>query len=234
MFLPTIGLVQVGSQRMADRYLGWPLMGLLCVICYGGAIVLRQVGSWVLPVVAVGAWALGLGLQSRALCVDWEDELRLSQNAYLVGGGSSSMLLNSSVAAAQRGDLKSARQYLMHMANEPRAQLDLAYLDLAEKKYDDTILRVRRLFTDKSTRLGAATMAGMALDALGRPRDARRAFLAAISFLPPERTYVLHVERLRATLPLALANATAKEIEAAAKEDHARRWPARKRMEPNR
>jgi len=50
MFLPTIGLVQVGSQRLADRYLGWPLVGFICVVVYGVAKAFRLVSFVSFPV----------------------------------------------------------------------------------------------------------------------------------------------------------------------------------------
>lgn len=211
MFLPTIGLVQVGSQRLADRYLGWPLIGLICVICYGMDKLLRRGGARILPAVALGAWALGLGLQSRALCVDWEDDLRLSWNAMRIGGRSSSMLINCSVLAVQRNDKVSARRYLNMIRGEKGAVLNLAVVDNLEGKYDDALKKLRLLYSDRDARLKAATLSGQAFDHMGKPGDARRAYKAAINFLPPERTYMLNVEQLRAFLPKMEADARAAE-----------------------
>jgi hypothetical protein len=250
MFLPTIGFVQVGSQRLADRYLGWPLIGLIYVVCYGifalaarlesmtgnpahggtttgeinptvaegigqiyvqdtcaaGAIQPpfakgRRVRAQVLGAIALGAWTLGLGWQARALCVDWSDDLRLYQNAMIVGGVSSSMLINCSALELGRNDRAASRRYAASAPDDAGANFDLAVVDLLDKKYDAALYILRRLYSNNKLRLRAAIVSGRVLDEMGRPGDAKRAYQGAINFLPPERSYLLDVESFRLLVP---------------------------------
>lgn len=238
MFLPTIGLVQVGSQRLADRYLGWPLIGLIWTVCYGVfalaeyvdslegrplACARAMVGRWgrarVFVAVALVAWALGLGWQARALCVDWSDDLGLCRNAMKIGGISSSMLINCAALEVGRHDYAAARRFASIMPGDAGASLNLASADFLDKKYNAALKILRYLYTNKNTRLKAAVVSGMALDALGRHREAEFAYKGAIHFLPPERSYLLDVEELRIALP---------QFEAAAR-DAAKRDLAKKK-----
>jgi len=234
MFLPTIGIVQVGSQRMADRYLGWPLIGLICVVCYGVTMAFRCCNSRVLPVIALGAWAIGLGWQTRALCVDWEDDLRLSRNAIFVGGYSPAMLNNCAVLEVQRHDFQTARRYLAAKADRGSPSLNIAIIDLDEKKYKDAIAEARRISRDKKDRLMAAGVAGQAFDRLNMPYEARRAYMTAIDWLPTERSYKLSVERLRFILPGLAAAAAAREEDLIAGKEPDIRWRTKGRMELSR
>jgi hypothetical protein len=294
MFLPTIGLVQVGSQRLADRYLGWPLIGLILVVCYGVAklsgwndvrgtqlpidggvsgmgdlpavasgeggvfpmsdgltqthgqdaratadtqmlpTIRRCARSRVLPAIALGAWALGLGWQTRALCVDWEDDLRLSRNAMRVGGDSPAMLTNCAVVEVQRNDLHTARRYLAALGDRESVALNLAIIDLIEKKYEAAIAEARRLSKDKKNRITAAAIAGQAFDRLNRPSEAGRAYRTAIEWLPSERSYKLGVEQLRIILPALAAAAAAREEDLIAGAEPDIRWRTKGRMELSR
>jgi hypothetical protein len=269
MFLPTIGLVQVGSQRLADRYLGWPLIGLIWAVCYGvfalaerfdllsdrshsggsagsgidsahnvgldqihgqdtratvehqtQAMVEKCIRARVLVVIALCGWALGLGWQARALCVDWSDDLGLCQNAMTVGGVSSSMLINCSALEVGLHNFAAARRYLSIIPDDVGARSNLAGVDFLEKKYDAALKILRYLYTDKNARLKAAVISGMALDAIGRPGEAEYAYKGAINFLPPERSYLLDVEELRIELPKLEAAAQEAESKLQAKKKH--------------
>ncbi|MFT3782924.1 MAG: tetratricopeptide repeat protein [Nibricoccus sp.] len=201
MFLPTIGLVQVGSQRLADRYLNLPLIGLIVAVCLSVWVVFIHSRFRYMAIVALSAWALGLGFQARSLCVNWGDDLRLSLNGIAVGGRSFSMLLNCSASAIQRKHYEEARRYLAMATDEAKAMQNLAVIDMYEGKFEEALAKARRLLGNKETRLVGATIAGNALTSLQRHGDARRAYKAAIDLLPPNRTYLLNMEELRSSLP---------------------------------
>jgi Flp pilus assembly protein TadD len=160
--------------------------------------------------------------------------MRLSLNAMKVGGGSSSMLLNSGVAAAKRNDFASARRYLSAAPDRDLPALDLVIIDMMDSKYYAAIARTRRMFTKNNNRMIAASLAGQAFDNLGRPSDAIRAYKTAISLLPAERSFALRVEILRVALPQLLTAAMAREAELIAANDRVLRWRGVKRMELNR
>jgi Tfp pilus assembly protein PilF len=84
---PTLGLVQVGAQSMADRYTYVPLLGIFTIAARGGAEIAQR---WprarsalaVLGVVVIGACAVR---SARQVAV-WKDGVRLAEQIALVAG----------------------------------------------------------------------------------------------------------------------------------------------------
>ncbi len=85
MLVPVIGLVQVGSQSMADRYMYVPLIGLLIMVGWGAA----ELAAWwrVKPMgllVCNGAALLGCLAVSRSAVLVWKDSVSLFEHALAV------------------------------------------------------------------------------------------------------------------------------------------------------
>ncbi|MCH2127997.1 MAG: tetratricopeptide repeat protein [Pirellulaceae bacterium] len=90
--VPVIGIIQVGQQAMADRYMYFPLIGLAVMLAWGGADLLQarpKMRPWV-TTVAVGAIVCCCGLtfrqvqrwrQSESLFVH---TLAVTQNNYVI------------------------------------------------------------------------------------------------------------------------------------------------------
>jgi len=68
--VPVIGLVQVGNQRMADRYTYIPLVGCFIILSWGGYAVLR---AWAVPKATIA----GVAGLTVAGCI-WSTTLQLS------------------------------------------------------------------------------------------------------------------------------------------------------------
>ncbi len=73
--VPVIGLVQVGDQAMADRYVYVPLIGIFVIISWGGAELCR---IWNVPAVGRGAAA---GLVLAVLAIVARQQLAYWQNS---------------------------------------------------------------------------------------------------------------------------------------------------------
>ncbi len=85
MLVPVIGIVQVGSQAMADRYTYIPLIGLFLIIAWGGYDLLRRGSSRRAPLAAlcvlmVATLAVATWNQSR----HWRDSKTLWARALTV------------------------------------------------------------------------------------------------------------------------------------------------------
>jgi hypothetical protein len=205
MFLPTIGLVQVGSQRMADRYLHLPLIGILAVACYVVIAFFQTRGGKGLAAAVLCGWGVALGLQAKSLTYVWSDALRLSTNAMRVGGASYSMLMNCSVTEMENNRPKRARQYLEMMTDDAGALNNIAVIDLREGKYKDALRRASLLEQQPSYRLRAATIKAEAYAGMGKFEESAREFKKAVANLPGETSFLLNIEQLRVTLPMAEA-----------------------------
>jgi tetratricopeptide (TPR) repeat protein len=80
--VPVIGLVQVGSQAMADRYTYVPMIGLFIILAWGSAEIVgrwRLKPVWVAP--AAGLLLLALMLTSRAQVGHWANSVTLYTHA---------------------------------------------------------------------------------------------------------------------------------------------------------
>jgi tetratricopeptide (TPR) repeat protein len=83
--VPVIGLVQVGSQPMADRYTYLPLVGLFIVLVWGLPDVLQRlpVRPYLIAAAATGAIVASVVLSRRQVAI-WEDSITLWQHTLRV------------------------------------------------------------------------------------------------------------------------------------------------------
>ena len=86
--LPVIGLVQVGAQARADRYMYVPMVGLLVMAAWGARDVLRAWPRWRVPAgILAGAALLALGAAAWAQTGYWENSGTLFRHALQVTQG---------------------------------------------------------------------------------------------------------------------------------------------------
>jgi tetratricopeptide (TPR) repeat protein len=80
--VPVIGIVQVGSQRMADRYAYIPLIGIFILVAWGAGELMKK-AKWLKPVgVASAIAAVGLLMViSRHEVSHWRDSVTLFSRA---------------------------------------------------------------------------------------------------------------------------------------------------------
>ena len=82
--VPVIGIVQVGSQAMADRYAYIPLIGLFLALAWGAHWVIERYPAWKNPLVVFGIVALSaLIFLSRSQVDTWRNSVTLFQHALI-------------------------------------------------------------------------------------------------------------------------------------------------------
>ena len=80
--VPTIGLVQVGAQSMADRYTYLPVVGLLIVVVWGVAEMFsKHPRGKIFSVTLAGAALLGCVLTTPVQLAHWRDSISLFRHA---------------------------------------------------------------------------------------------------------------------------------------------------------
>ncbi len=112
--VPVIGLVQIGRQRMADRYMYFPMIGLLIAVVW---LVLKwakdqQSRHEILKIVGV-VIVVGLAFLARNQSSYWKDSVTLFTHAAEV---SESSLASTKLGyeQAQLGELDAARKLFLH------------------------------------------------------------------------------------------------------------------------
>ncbi len=122
MLLPVIGLVQVGAQSRADRYMYVPLVGLTLAMVWGAGDwleshrVLRAVFA-----VATGAVLLAFAVGTWRQVGYWKDSRALFEHTIAVTDRNYIMRNNLGVVLARAGDEKGAMaQYVRAMVINPQ------------------------------------------------------------------------------------------------------------------
>jgi Flp pilus assembly protein TadD len=147
--VPVIGLVQAGSQAMADRYSYLPYVGLFVIIAWGlGDIAAR------LPRVKPALVAIASGGLVACICCArqqlryWQDSLTLFDHTVSVTSDNPIALCDLAVDLMDRGrfeeGIERAQQALALQPDMPRAEAALGYGFSGELKSADAIEHYRR------------------------------------------------------------------------------------------
>jgi len=148
MLVPVIGLVQVGSQAMADRYTYVPLVGIFVALAW-------TIDALVRPARARAALAVGAALALAALAAvtwvqigHWRDQVSLFTHALAVTGnnGRAHHLLSQGFIAEQRWPeaLVHAHEAARLDPENPRAHKNLGFVLYRNGRLDEAIASLER------------------------------------------------------------------------------------------
>lgn len=169
MFVPMIGVVQAGSQSMADRYTYWPAIGLAVAAVWlaGDAAAAHGVRGGVRAAFA-GTVLLACGVQSARLAATWNSDLSLFGRAAALTGENFIAELNYGAALARAG------------------------------RTEEALVRYRRAISFNPRFAEAHFNLAVNLDRLGRAADARSAYLEALRCDPRHAAAQNNLGRLSA------------------------------------
>ena len=143
--VPVIGLVQVGNQRMADRYTYIPLIGLFLIVAWG---VPDLLGRWryrrIASAVAAGLVVAACAITARAQVHAWENSLTVWQ-------------LPGSVSQAKDFTVAINRVVAENRLKEGDALSRAGRIDEAILRYSEA-LRLKPHFEEAHNSLGVALM----------------------------------------------------------------------------
>jgi protein O-mannosyl-transferase len=142
MLVPTIGLVQVGIQSMADRYSYLPTIGVSIMVVWGASELLakRPGGQWILGTAAGAAIMACLILTPRQVLF-WRDSDTLFQHAIKVTENNYLAYNNLGFFLSNRGEPERAMSYyksaLQINPNYDEAHNNLGYSLAALGRYEE-------------------------------------------------------------------------------------------------
>ena len=171
--VPVIGLLQVGSQAMADRYLYVPMIGLTLAVW-----AVKPTGRWRPAVGGIAIAALvALGFAARRQVWFWADTATLKDRILAVTGGAAQLDDKLGVDAAAAGDAAGAERLFAEAVTidpaDATALFDLGNLRLRSEHQPAAAAECYRRAA--AVRPDVAVVEcnwGVALLQLGRPADA--------------------------------------------------------------
>ena len=190
--VPMIGLVQVGTQAMADRYAYLPFVGLFAMIAWGAA----DLGDrWRISRVALAAagaaCVVALVMIAHRQIGYWGDNLALWSHAAEVQPGSFIAEDNLGGALLERGRYDEAMQHFRNAVQldptDPMSRLNIAADEQKHGNLQEAIRQYNRLVvTTKDPRYRATAFSdmGYAYRDVGDLPRAKQSFLAAVSLRP--------------------------------------------------
>jgi len=207
MLVPVIGLVQVGSQAMADRYTYVPLIGIFIAIVW---LVAETSIQWpsrrlVLATLSVAMLAACWKLTAAQVRV-WQNSETLARHALAVTDNNVPMQDLLGYALLDQGKISEADQ---HFAEAVRIwpeyvplQLDLALALVAQAKYAETIETCRTALKFEPRNPKIHYLMGKALAEEGKFEEAMDEYKVVLQ-IDPKQIYALNdLAWLLATAPV--------------------------------
>ncbi|MGA3194693.1 MAG: tetratricopeptide repeat protein [Terriglobales bacterium] len=112
MLVPVIGILQVGSQSMADRYTYLPLVGLSIAIVWGAADLLESRHlAWYYGAIPAGVLLLILSIAAHRQVAYWKDSQTLFERTLAVTEGNFLIENNMALIMAEQGKHSEAIDY---------------------------------------------------------------------------------------------------------------------------
>ena len=178
MLVPVIGLVQVGSQAMADRYTYVPLVGIFLLVAWT-VDALARTRSARMAVGAAGATALtGLAAATWFQVGHWRDQVTLFSHALAATGpsGRAHQLLSQGYIAEGRWSeaLVHAREAARLDPDNPRAHKNLGFVLYRSGQVDQAIESLERAVALNPGFAEAHGNLAIAYGRKGRTEDAMR------------------------------------------------------------
>ncbi len=175
--LPVIGIVQVGGQAMADRYMYLPMVGLLVMACWSAEEMIgsgkkRRIAAAVTALVVLAA----LGFQTHRQTAVWKDSIALYRHALAMDDNNWLAYNNLGGALETEGRLEEAaemyRRQVAILPHKPGARRNLAVVMLKLGRPAEALSHYQAALAVSPDDLKARSGLAACLDRLGRPEEA--------------------------------------------------------------
>ena len=187
--VPVIGIVQMGSQAMADRYTYVPLVGIFIVLAWGAGDLAQRLPR-ARPAVAAALLAalVALALATRSQTRVWRDARTLFGHAAAAVPGNYLAESSLGVSLAAEGLVPEALAWFEKaLATAPwYAPAHYNYgVELAKlERHEEAVQRFEQAIARAPTHAAARNNLGVSYLALGRTAEAERSFREALRVDP--------------------------------------------------
>jgi protein O-mannosyl-transferase len=198
---PLIGIVQIGKQRVADRYAYLPLLGLYLAVAWLVPSLVPNVRlrRWLVPTAAVAAIAVYAVLGFKQVSL-WDDDVKLFEHALAVTGNNAMSRCSLGCALLGRHDSKGAIANLEESIyldpDDHLAHDDLGSAYQAAKRLDDAAREYRRAIELKEDAPSPHEGLGTILSERHQYAEARKEFNRALEIEPLSPMTYYNLSRL--------------------------------------
>jgi protein O-mannosyl-transferase len=187
--VPVIGLVQVGSQSMADRYTYVPLIGVFVMGVWGVSdVVARWAGRRVALPVAAGAILIACTVATQAQVMYWQNAWTLWTHALAVTEDNEPAHIAVGAMLAMQGRTEEAiahfREALRIAPDSASAHRALGRALVELRRFDEAVEPLSMAVRYRPTYADAQSDLGEALAGLGKPGEAIPRYLEALRLDP--------------------------------------------------
>ncbi len=206
MLIPVIGLVQVGMQAMADRYMYLPMIGLLIAIVWGLG---DLAGSWhwyrgILFAISTVAVGICLVLTARQVMF-WKDSETLYRHALAVTSDNALAHQNLGAALAEQGKIDEASGHfseaLRIWPDYAEARSNLGFVHFLQRDVDKAIEQYRAALQLKPKMGKTHFLLGMALAARSQRPESINEYKLALESEPNHEIALNNLAWMLATDP---------------------------------
>lgn len=189
--LPVIGIIQVGSQAMADRYTYLPLIGPFIMVVWGAYehLPVRRQRNTILISSGVLAITL-LGFVTWQQIGFWKNSTTVFRHAVEVTDNNKIAFINLGVALSKSGKTDEAiRHYISGLQNSffaADAHVNLGILLAAQGNYAKAVQHYRQALQIRQDDPEAWYNLGLALAGQGKPDEAIAHFREALRLTPDD------------------------------------------------
>ena len=189
VLVPAIGIVQVGSQSMADRYTYVPAIGILILFVWGGQELLKRWSTMkALAAVLVAGGVLGcISLTERQISY-WKDSYALFRHAVDSTTDNVAALINLGEAIARQGNSEAAmveyREALKIRPHYAEAMNNLGVQLIKQKRLEEAIAMLQQALKVETNSSVIHNNLGQALSDAGSYDAAILMFREAVRLRP--------------------------------------------------
>jgi Flp pilus assembly protein TadD len=204
--LPVIGLVQVGSQAMADRYTYVPLIGVFIALVWGVALLVERRRQMQIPatIVAIGILAACAAVTDRQLRY-WTDTRTLCEHTLRVTSDNAVAHFILANVLMEQGDVATAvehyREAIRLKSDYPDARLNLTVALQRLGKPDEAMNGLQNLLQADPSLAKAHDKLAILLWQQGQIASAIAQFQEALRLDPDSTEAANNLAWLRATCP---------------------------------
>lgn len=204
--LPVIGLVQVGSQSHADRYMYVPMIGILVMLgtFFQSVSIARCRNSIVSFAAIVIAFALGMAVNSYYYVTFWKNPETAYRRSLDVGGASFSMLVNLTATLINLNYFKTAEPYakasVQLWPDRPMVVSNLASLQALLGKFEEAEMGYRKAIEMEPGSVEHLYMLALVLLQAERNEEAEAVLQKALPLTPSADDWRVSRRMIRAVL----------------------------------